>query len=250
MSRSRRLLTLMGVGAAAAVAALVLPTSAAHATGEGALSGPYETCDGAVCLVMAPLTRDSFEGPEKVWTYGGVRPMFTQWKADDGQLYNVQVDQGDDNSPIDAGSYDIKISDTWTPLVASYVYQYGDFVPNADAPTDLDLGWFGDLSGASVYKTSFLDGAITSMTIENVGPHDASYWVFSTSDFTSTVVTADGGSAAYFQSGDSDPEFIWNSLFHPGLLEAQVPDYLVPDDPFDGPDFDPCEYFGALCDIA
>lgn len=242
MWRARRLITLLGVGAAAAFAALVLPMASAHAASDPMDGGPYETCDGAVCLVMGPLTRDSFEGPDKVWTYGGVRPMFTQWKADDGQLYNVQATDGD-SKPIDAGSYDIKISDTWTPLVASYVYQYGDFVANPDAPADLDLGWFGDLSGATVYKTVF--GDITSTTISNVGPHDASYWVFSTPDFTNTVVTGDGGSAAYIQFGDSEPAFLWNSLFHPGLLEAQVPDYLIPSDPFSSIDFDPCDFVGG-----
>lgn len=243
MSKSRRLLTLIGVGAAAGFAAVALPMASANAASDP-MDGPYETCDGAVCLVMEPLTRDSFEGPDKVWTYGGVRPMFTQWKADDGQLYNVQVNDGD--STINAGSYDIKISDTWTPYVSSYVYQYGDFVPNADAPADLDLGWFGDLSGATVYKTVF--GDITSTTLSNVGPHDANYWVFSAPGFTNTIVTGDGGSAAYIQFGDGPQSFLWNSLFHSGLPEAQVPDYVIPSDPFSSIDFDPCDFAGGCSD--
>jgi hypothetical protein len=203
--------------------------------------GPYETCDGAVCMVMDPLTAENVAD----WQYGGVRPFFTQWK-NDAQAYNLQVDQGNGES-VNAGSYDVKVSDTWTPMAASYVYQYGDFVPNAEA-SGLDLGWFGDLAGATVYKTVF--GDMTSTTISNVGPHDASYWVFSTPDYTNIVVTAGGGSADYIQFGDSDPSFLWNSLPHAGLLEAQVPDYLIPNDPFSGIDFDPCNFLGAVSDGA
>jgi hypothetical protein len=29
------------------------------------------------------------------------------------------------------------------------------------------------------------------------------------------------------------------------MLEAQVPDYVIPNDPFSGIDFDPSQYFGA-----
>lgn len=246
MGKLRRLVELLGLGGSAAFVAIVLPMAVAHA-GEGDDGvfpgwggGPYESCNGGVCLVMEPLTQESVEND---WQYSGVRPYFTEWKTADPQVYNVQVDQGNGES-INAGSYDIKISDTWTPLVAMYDYTYGDFVPNADA-AGLDLGWFGDLSGATVNKTTLFDGAITSLTMNNVGPHDVSYWVFSTPDYTNVMVTADGVSADYIQFGDSDPGFLWNSLPHSGMLEAQVPDYVIPNDPFSGIDFDPSQYFGA-----
>lgn len=242
---SRRLLNLLGMGTAAAFAAIVLPASAAHAADgdsgpfPGWGGGPYETCNGAVCLVMEPLTRDSIEND---WTYSGVRPFVTDWKGD--QLYNVQY-TGEDGQAIDAGSYNINIDDFWSLLFSSSAYQFGDFVSSADAPNGTDLGWYGDLAGSSISKVDVLDGAFTNLTINNVGPHDASYWVMSTPGLSYTQVSVDGVSAAYLQLGESDPFFLWNSLPHSGLLEAQVPDYLIPNDPFAELDFDPSQYFPA-----
>jgi hypothetical protein len=236
MWKLRRVLTLLGVGAATAFAAFALPMSAAHAADDGIApgwgGGPYETCAGAVCLVMGDENLDN-------WQYSGIRPYFTDWNG--AQDYNVQY-TSDDGSVTDAGTYNIKIEDIWSPFYASSDYEFGDFAPNADAPDSLDLGWFGDLSGATIHKLSFFDGAITNLMINNVGPHDVSYWVVSTPDYTNTLVTADGVSADFIQYGDSDPMFLWNSLFHSGLDEAQVPDYLVPADPFAGIDFDPSQY--------
>lgn len=243
MWKSRRFLTLSGVGAAGAFVAIVLSMSTANAAGSengiapGFGGGPYETCDGAVCLVM---------GPENLsdWQYGGVRPWITDWKGD--QVYNVQY-TSDDGTVTDAGSYNIKIDDFWSTLLTSSTYQYGDFVPDAEASNGLDLGWFDDLSGVTVQKLSYFGGAFTSLTMDNVGPHDATYWVFSTPDFTNTVVTVDGVSADYIQVGDSSPMFLWNSLFHSGLTEAAVPNYVLPADPFAGVDFDPSQYLdGAV----
>jgi len=75
MWKSRRFLTLSGVGAAGAFVAIVLSMSTANAAGSengiapGFGGGPYETCDGAVCLVMGP---ENFSD----WQYGGVRPWW------------------------------------------------------------------------------------------------------------------------------------------------------------------------------
>lgn len=271
MSRSRSSLTLLGIGAAAAFAAVALPMAAiAHADDSGADNGiapgygggPYETCDGGVCLVM---------GDENLsdWTYSGIRPFFTMWEGD--QEYQVQYDpatasnppdglassdpstSGDASTTVDAGSYDIKVEDFWNPIYYSSDYQFGDFTPDADAPANASslIGWYGDMSGATIDKTSAFDGEVTNLTMYNIGPDDANYEVFSTPDFTNTVVTADGASADYIQIGNDAPVFLWNSLFHSGLAEAQVPSFLIPDDPFSGIDFDPSEYVdGAAQSVA
>lgn len=249
MWKSRRLLTLLGVGVAAGFAALVLPTAARAAEGDGGMpgfEGPYETCDGAVCLVMEPLTRASFEGPDADWVYSGIRPLLTDWKGD--QLYNVEY-TGEDGEAVNAGSYLINIENFWNVLYNTSAYQFGDFVPNADVSDGLDLGWYDDLSGASVYEVNMFNGAFTNLTINNVGPHDASYWVMSAPGWEYTVVSAEGASTAYMQLGDSDPLLLWGSGFHGGLFGNEVPDHLIPDSPFSGLDFDPNDYwFGELLD--
>lgn len=245
MGKSRRLLTLFGVGAAAAFAALVLPMSAAHAAGGEnsgippvpGWDGTYESCEGVVCLVMEPLTRESVESG---WAYSGIRPFITDWKGD--QLYNVTYDGAN------VGSYDIKIEDYWNSFFSSSAYQFGDFVPSAEASDGFDLGDFDDLSGASIYKVTV--GDFTNLTMNGVGAHDLNYWVMSFGETDYTVVTdpAAGISQAYLQIGDADPTFLWNSLLHGWF--APVPDYLIPNDPFASLDFDPCDYLGAVCDIA
>ena len=201
--------------------------------------GPYETCNAGVCLVMG----DTNPGD---WHYGGIRPVFTQWSNDVGQQYNVTA-TGADGSVINAGSYDIKISDTWSLFGSSYVYHYGDFTANADAPTGLDLGWFGDLSGATVYDSqwNFFGIAGQLLTINNVGPHDVSYIVSTFGSFTNTMITGPNMSADYIQIGDGPQMFLWNTLFHSGLADLQVPHYFEPADPFAGPDFNPGDFVGG-----
>lgn len=243
MGKSRRLLTLIGVGAAAGFAALVLPMATADAAdGPGSTSpipgwgGTYETCEGVVCLVMEPLTRES---AERDWTYEGVRPWITDWKGD--QLYNVTL------NGEEVGSYNIKIEDYWNSFFSTSAYQFGDFTPNTAAPEDISaLGDYGYLSGASIYSVHF--GDFTNLTINGVGEHDLNYWVMSFADTVYTVVTDPeaGRSQAYLQIDDAAPQFLWNSLLHDWF--APVPDHVIPDDPFASLDFDPCDYLGAICD--
>lgn len=246
MWKSRRLLTLLGVGAAAGFAALVLPMSTAHAAGDG--SGPppvpgwgddpWETCNGAVCLVMEPLTRESVETG---WKYEGIRPWITDWKGD--QLYNVEYNGNQ------VGGYNINIEDYWNSSFSTRAYQFSDFMPNDQTPADMSaLGDFGYLSGASVYQVNI--GDFTNLTINGVGAHDLNYWVMSNGDFNYTVVTdpAEFASQAYIQIGDEDPQLIWNSFFHPTAVP--VPDYLIPNDPFAILDFDPSQYLaGAMASL-
>ncbi|WP_131721469.1 hypothetical protein [Mycolicibacter heraklionensis] len=239
---SRRLLNLLGMGAAAAFAALVIPVSTAHATDLfGNPDGTtYETCEGAVCLVMG----NPVDGN---WAYQGVRPFITDWKGD--QPYNVMyTPTGSDEASL-AGSYNIKIEDYWNSFFSTSAYQFGDFVANPDSDVSAsDLGNFGYLSGSSIYEINV--GDFTNLTINGVGPHDLNYWVMSTGDFGYTVVTdpINFASAAYITIGDDDPMFLWNSLFHSWIPE--VPDYLIPNDPFASLDFDPAQYLtdvlGAL----
>lgn len=245
MWKSRRLLTLLGVGVAAGFAALVLPMSVANAAGEsGSTSpvpgwdGPYETCEGVVCLVMEPLTRESVG---RDWSYEGIRPWITDWKGD--QLYNVEL-----NGEA-VGGYNIKIEDFWNSFYSTSAYQFGDFMPNSDTPEDLSvLGNFGYLSGASIYQINLFDGAFTNLTINGVGPHDLNYWVMSANDLTYSVVTdpLKGVSAGLIQFGDDAPMQLWNSLFHSWTPE--IPEYLIPNDPFAALDFNPCDFLG-LCDL-
>ncbi|CAJ1504466.1 hypothetical protein [[Mycobacterium] holstebronense] len=232
---SRRLLNLVGMGAAAAFAALVLPAATANAAGDPFLDGgPYETCNGAVCMVMG----DILDGG---WTYQGVRPFITDWKGD--QPYTITYTDGDNT--LDAGTYNIKIEDYWNSFFSTRAYQFGDFAANPNLPADFDvssLGNFGYLSGSSIYAVNI--GDFTNLTINGVGPHDLNYWVMSTGNLDYTVVTDPGNftSAAYITIGDDDPLFLWNSLFHSWIPE--VPDYLVPNDPFASLDFDPSQYLG------
>lgn len=194
--------------------------------------GPYQTCDGVICLVMG----DPEEGS---WQYSGVRPLFTDWKAD--QPYTVEVTQAD-GSVIDAGSYNVNLEDYWTPYFASSEYHYGDFVASGDAD-GIDLGDLGGLSGASVYKFTMNDGAFTQLVIEDVDQHghEMSYYVTSTPEFTNTLVSGGGGTADYIQyAGSDEPVFLWNSLFHSWF--AEVPLHDVPADPVSGMDFDMDDY--------
>lgn len=276
MNSSRRLMTLLGLGAASAFAALALPLAAAHAedgaTGTqvtapdngiapGYGGGTYETCDGGVCLVMGKEDLND-------WTYHGIRPFFTTW--DGNQQYEVEYNPATAQNPpdglvssdlspadagiageettitdagmVDAGSYDIKVADFWNPLFTSEDYTFGKFIPNPDAPANAasEIGWYGDMSGATIDKTTL--GDITNLTMVGVGTHDANYEVLTVGDFTNTVVTVDGASADYIQTGDDAPVFLWNSLFHSGIEEAAVPNFLIPDDPFAGTDFEPTQY--------
>lgn len=225
MSLKTRVIALLGGAAAALFAGFVMPAALANAA--GAVAGPYETCDGAACLVMG------VDNPA-TWTYSGFRPYFTDWKGD--QAYNVDV-TGTDGTTTDAGSYDIKVEDYWSQFMSSSTYTYGAFTPSADG-TGADLGAFGDLTGTTVYSTTF--GDFNQVTI-NDAANGASYWIVTTPGYVNTVVTMGGVSQDYIQyTGDSTPSFLWNSLYDSGMVP--VPDYLVPSDPWAGLDFDPSEY--------
>lgn len=237
MVHAHRLLALLG-GFAAAVLAVIFGMAVGHAdvTTDPDGGGPRETCDGAVCLVMNdPNLKD--------WDYSGIRPFFTDWQ-NAAQTYTVQV-TGADGSTVDAGTYNVKVEDYWSPVISVSQYHYGDFVPVAGVDPDFGESWMNDLSGASVYKSEMLGGLITQTTINNVGPHDASYIVFSAGGITTTTVYDQTASAAYIQVGDQAPTFLWNSLFHPDLAEATVPGYVIPADPFAGLDFDPNDFLAG-----
>lgn len=220
-----RVLALLGGTAAAVTAALIMPAGNAEAT--TAAGGPYETCDGAVCLVMGP------DNPAD-WTYGGLRPMFTQWQGTQPYLVDVT---NPDGSVTDAGSYAVNVSDTWTPMAYSDVYTYGDFTPTVGAES-VNLGAFGDLSGTTVYDTVI--GNFHNLTIDL--PNGVSYWVLSTPTFTNTVVTiaSEGGSQDYLQVGNAEPTLLWDALWNPSIVP--VADYLEPADPYAGIDFDPSSF--------
>jgi hypothetical protein len=230
MPMSHRVLALFGGAAAALLTSFIAPTALGHA--EGADAGTWQTCDGDVCLVMGDAAEDD-------WSYSGVRPFFTDWIGH--QPYTVEVTQ-DDGSVIDAGSYNIDIQDYWSPIFAISMYHYGDFVPNDAAPSGLDLGDFGDLSDAWVYDSRLFDGAIDQVILQNVhqNGHDINYIILSMGDFTNTFAYTWSATADYIQVGDSDPTFLWNSLFHSGF--PKVPDYFVPADPFADLDFDPGDF--------
>ncbi|MEZ0382037.1 hypothetical protein [Mycobacterium sp. pW045] len=221
-----RVIALLVGAAAALLGGAVMPAALAHAG--SADSGPYETCDGATCLVMAEYDPDT-------WVYSGFRPYFTDWKGE--QAYNVAVTEAD-GSTVNAGSYDIKVEDYWSPFLSSSTYTYGDFTPTGEGA---DAGAFADLSGTTVYSTTF--GDVNQVTI-NDAANGASYWIVTTPGYVNTVVTLDGASQDYIQyAGDAAPTFLWNSLDNPSYVA--VPDYLIPDDPWAGLDFDPGEY-GAV----
>lgn len=240
MGKTHRLLTLVGVGAAAAFAAMILPMASATAATDlfgNPVGTAYETCHGAVCLVMDEVTRES-AGTD--WKYEGIRPWITDWKGD--QLYNVTHDGQE------VGSYTIKIEDFWNSFYSTSAYQFGDFVPSAEA-SEYDLGNFGELSGASIYQINLFDGAFTNLTMNGVGAHDLNYWVMSAGDLTYSVVTdpLKGVSAGLLQIGEEAPMQLWNSLFHGWTPE--IPDYLIPNDPFAALDFNPCDFLG-MCDAS
>ncbi|ORW97411.1 hypothetical protein [Mycolicibacter terrae] len=209
--------------------------SVANAAGDPFTDGStWENCDGVVCLVMgSPL--------DGGWKYEGVRPFITDWKGD--QPYSVQYN-GDD-----VGSYTIKIEDYWNSFFSTSAYQFGDFTANPDLPEDFnmsDLGNFAYLAGSSIYQINI--GDFTNLTINGVGPHELNYWVMSLGDTSYTVVTdpINFTSAGLIQFAEEAPQQIWNSLFHSWTPE--VPDYLIPADPFASLDFDPCDFLGAVCD--
>jgi len=228
MSIKARVLSLLGGAAAALFAGFVMPAALAHA---GSVSnGPYETCDGAVCLVMGDVN-------PATWTYSGFRPYFTDWKGD--QAYNVEV-LGAGGTTTDAGSYDIKVEDYWSQFMSSSSYQYGAFTPSADG-AGLDLGGFGDLTGTTIYRTTY--GDFTQLTINDAAT-GANYWIVSTPSYVNIQVSMDGASQDYIQyAGDSSPTFLWNSLYDSSFVP--VPDYLIPADPWAGLDFDPSEYLNS-----
>jgi hypothetical protein len=231
------------VGAAAGFAALVLPMASAHATDLfGNPDGTtYETCNGAVCLTMG----DPIDGN---WKYEGIPPIITDWKGD--QPYTVQY-TADDGTVTDAGTYSIKIEDYWNSLFSTSAYQFGDFTANPDLPEGFnlsDLGNFGYLSGASIYQIHI--GDFTNLTINGVGPHDLNYWVMSAGDINYSVVTdpLNGVSAGLIQFGEEAPQQIWNSLFHGWTPD--IPDYLIPNDPFALLDFNPADFLaGGLAEL-
>lgn len=233
MSLKACVVLLLGGAVAAVFAGFVMPAAFAHAA--VADNGPYETCDGAVCLVMGDYQPDT-------WTYSGFRPYFTDWKGD--QAYNVEV-TGTDGSTVTAGSYDITVEDYWSTFMSSSTYRYGDFTAGGDG-TGLDLGGFGDLAGTTVYSTTF--GDYNQVTINDAAT-GANYWIVTTPSYVNTVVTMNGASQDYIQyTGDSAPTFLWNSLDDSTVVP--VPDYLIPADPWAGLDFDPSEYLnGAIAGL-
>ena len=225
---AKRFLTWLGVIAAPLLTAFAAATAVGHA----AAGDVYQTCDGGVCLTF---DQDNLAD----WHYTGIRPFFTNWEGD--QSYLVQVAQ-DDGTTLDAGSYMIKILDSWNPFMAVSTYEYGDFVPNGDI-SGLDLGWWDDLAGATVRDANWFNGMFHQLTLYDIGPHGMNYNVMTFGDFTATVVTAndmDNASAMFYQVGDSDPVFLWNALFHSWLPD--IPDQFIPADPFAGIDFDPGDF--------
>lgn len=223
MSKPRRLLPLVGGATAALLTSFIVPTAFGHA--DDAVS---TDCIGAVCLVMG----DKVQGD-----YGGLRPFFTNWQGD--QPYTVQVAQ-DDGSSIDAGSYHINIDDFWSPIIANSTYHYGDFTPTAEA-SDLDLAGFEDLSGTTVYNTSYFGGVVNQLAINE--PGGANFIVISSPAFTNTLVATGDESADFVQYGASAPTQLWNSLDDSGF--AQVPNYVLPPDPWAALDFDPSNFLFA-----
>lgn len=251
MVLSARFLACVGAVAAGPLAVVAFSTALAQADTTDPVTDPtfdptqYSACfpgDGA-CLVMGDAVWQD-------WHYGGVRPWVTDWH-NDAQLYNVTI--GGPDSQALAGSYDVKVDDFWSPTIQVYQYDFGDFTQTAAqaaawdaalaANPALDESWYGGMSGASVYDVTI--GSVHELTMVGVGPHDMSYYVTTIGDMVDTLVVGDGGSANYIQFGDGDPEFLWNALYHPDLLEAEVPQWLIPADPFTGVDFDPSQYLGG-----
>jgi hypothetical protein len=233
MSKPRRLLPLLGGGAAALLASFAVPMAFGHADPGGPGGNAiFETCDGTgVCLVQDPNDLSD-------WHYEGVRPLVTDWQGT--QPYTVEA------NGTDLGSYNITAQDVWTPFYSVEHYTYGDFTPSA-AGSSPDLGGFAGESGAQVYDVSIFGGAAQELNLNNVMQHghELTYEITKLGDFTNTNVidTVDGTSADYIQSGTSAPEFLYNSLFHSFL--PVPPDYLVPSDAFAAPDFNPVDFFAG-----
>lgn len=227
MPTVHRLLTLLGGAAAAVLAAFLAPMALGHAD---TATGPYETCDDAVCLVQ-PAGLDG-------WNYSGIRPWITDWHST--QPYDVVV------NGENVGSYSITAEDTWTPLYWVWHYTYGDFTPSV-AGSDPDLGAFAGLSGAQVYSFGNADNSFQTLTLDDIVQHghELTYQITKIGDFTNTNVIdpVDHTSADYIQVGDAAPQFLYNSLFH-GEFFPTPPDYLVPADQFAAPDFDPGDFVG------
>ncbi|SRX95413.1 hypothetical protein MSP7336_03682 [Mycobacterium shimoidei] len=230
MPNPHRVLSVLGAAAAALLAVLFLPKPAAHA--EATYEDLYQTCDGAICMVQDP-------GYLANWEYSGMRPLVTDWQGT--QPYTVVLTQGGET--VELGSYQITAEDTWTPMYSVWHYEYGDFTPAIEG-SDPDLGGFADMSGASVYDFSMLDGDVQILTLDDVvvHGHELTYQVITIGDFTNTAVidTVNGTSADFIQIGDADPQFLYNSLFHGWIPE--VPEYLVPADMFAQMDFDPGDF--------
>jgi hypothetical protein len=220
---------LLGGAGAALLGGFFMPMALGHAA-----DGPYETCDGAVCLVQDSDLAD--------WHYTGLRPFVTDWIGT--QPYSVQVTQ-DDGSTIDVGSYSISAQDVWTPFSMYSYYRYGDFTPSPEAGDDPDLGGFAGMTGASIFDVSYLGGTVRELILSNVDVHghELNYYSTTLGDFTNTTVwdPVHNTAADYIQIGDSAPQFLFNGLFHGDRLPT-VPDYLVPADQFAQVDFDPGQF--------
>ncbi len=226
MSKPRRVLPVLGGGAAAALASFALPMALGHA------DPIFQTCDGTgFCLVQ----------PDDLaaWHYEGVRPLITDWQGT--QPYTVE----DNGTPL--GSYEITAKDDWTSIYSSHDYTYGAFTPSGGGSA-ADLGGFSDESGAQIYDTSLYGGVDQYIAMDNVTQHGhvLDYDIIKLGDFTNTMVVdpVDNTSADYIQSGTSAPEFLYNALFHGGFVPVP-PEYLIPNDAFAAPDFDPSEFVTA-----
>jgi hypothetical protein len=230
MSKLRRFLPVIGAAGGGLVAAALLPVAIGHAD-----DGPYETCEGGLCLVQDPDYLDN-------WSYSGLRPFVTDWKGT--QPYSVVEHDGTDGQSADLGSYDIKAEDVWTPVSMLSHYEYGDFTPSA-GESDPDLGAFAGLSGASIWDISYFDGTIEALSLSNVEQHghELSYYVTTLGGFTNVLAydPVNFETADYIQMGTSDPQFLFNGLFH-GDHAPPVPDYLIPGDQFSDMDFDPGQF--------
>lgn len=224
MTPSQRLWAVVAGAAAALPASLVLPMALGHAIPH--LGDTYETCNDAVCLVMGD--------PHGNWHYGGIRPLFTSWNGE--QPYNVIVNGAD--GPVNAGSYDVTVHDTWNPLLTFSEYHYGAFTPNDAAPAGIDIGQFADMTGAAIRDIHYGDYHLLMMS--DIGEHDLGYIAIATQEVTHYLAYDATGTAAFVQYAGEAPMQLWNSLFHSWI--PWPPEYLIPADPFSGVDFDPGEF--------
>jgi hypothetical protein len=101
------------------------------------------------------------------------------------------------------------------------------------------------MSEASIYDISFFDEAFQSEILSNVNVHghELNYYATSLGDFTNVTVwdPVNNTVGDYIQTGDSEPQWLTNGLFH-GDTFPPVPDYLIPADQFAGVDFDPGDF--------